>query len=83
MPPPPDRKIEIAIAFGKALRVARVKAGASQEGLALDCDLDRTYISQLERGLRQPTLTTIVVIAERLGLAPDALVKRAILALQD
>jgi transcriptional regulator with XRE-family HTH domain len=43
-------------AFGEVLRDCRTKAGISQENLAFKVDLDRTYISLLERGLRQPTL---------------------------
>ena len=45
--------------FGKVLREMRDENQISQEKLAEYCDLDRTYISLLERGLRQPTITTI------------------------
>jgi len=46
----------------------------SQETLALDSNLDRTFISLLERGLRQPSLRTIIQLARSLGLAPEDLV---------
>ena len=45
----------------------------SQEALAFETDLDRTYISMLERGLRQPTLTTMLQISTALGISPTEL----------
>ncbi|MBP7509518.1 MAG: helix-turn-helix transcriptional regulator, partial [Prolixibacteraceae bacterium] len=39
------------------------------------CDLDRTYISLLERGLRQPTLTTIFKISSALKIRPSKLIE--------
>jgi transcriptional regulator with XRE-family HTH domain len=51
-------------AFGTVLRNLRTKAGLSQEGLALECGLDRSFISLLERGLRQPTLKTILQLID-------------------
>lgn len=56
--------------FGAVLKDVRTKKGVSQQALALDCDLDRTYISLLERGLRTPTLHTIFVLADQLGASP-------------
>ena len=55
--------------FGQELRKARNAAGISQEKLALQIGLDRTYISMLERGLRQPTLTTIFLLCPALNLS--------------
>ena len=55
--------------FGQELRKARNAAGISQEKLALQVGLDRTYISMLERGLRQPTLTTIFLLCPALNLS--------------
>ena len=63
-------------AFGEVLRDYRTKAGISQESLALKSDLDRTYISLLERGLRQPTLETLFRLAEVLEIAPATIVAR-------
>jgi transcriptional regulator with XRE-family HTH domain len=59
--------------FGAVLQKIRTKKGFSQERLALECELDRTFISMLERGLRQPSLTTIVKIATVLGIKPSKL----------
>ncbi len=62
--------------FGKELRKARTAVGISQEKLALKVGLDRTYISMLERGLRQPSLTTIFLLSPALGLRSVDLVAR-------
>lgn len=62
--------------FGKVLRTLREGTNLSQEKLAEYCDLDRTYISMLERGLRQPTITTLFKIADALDISPSELVKR-------
>ncbi|WOF72443.1 helix-turn-helix transcriptional regulator [Parvibaculaceae bacterium PLY_AMNH_Bact1] len=50
------------------LRKLRVKRGISQEALAVDADIDRTYVSRLERGLENPT----VAVLERLAGALSA-----------
>lgn len=61
--------------FGKVLRELREKNSLSQEKLAEFCDLDRTYISLLERGLRQPTLTTLFKLSSALKIKPSELVE--------
>lgn len=66
----------VALAFGNVLRSAREAAGLTQEMLAIRAKLDRTYPSLLERGLRSPTLSTLISLAPVLGIAPEALVKR-------
>ena len=62
-------------AFGRVLRDLRRQRGVSQEHLALECDLDRSYISILERGLHQPSLRTIFKLAESLAVTPSEIVK--------
>lgn len=62
--------------FGKVLRELRVSKGVSQEKLAEYCDLDRTYISLLERGLRQPTISTIFKLAKALKVTPADIIQR-------
>jgi transcriptional regulator with XRE-family HTH domain len=61
--------------FGQVLRELRESKKLSQEKLAEYCDLDRTYISLLERGLRQPTLTTIFRLSKVLGILPSQLIE--------
>jgi len=69
-------------AFGRAIRRTRDEQGLSQEALADACELDRTYISGIERGLRNPSLTNILRIAAALQTLPAELFARAE-ALQD
>jgi transcriptional regulator with XRE-family HTH domain len=63
-------------AFGLAIRAYRKEQGLTQEALAEDCTLDRTYVSMLERGLRSPSLRTIRAISERLGVSMTELIAR-------
>lgn len=56
--------------FGDRVRAARLALGLSQERLALDCGLDRTYISSLERGKRNVSLINIQKLADALGISP-------------
>lgn len=58
--------MEPAVAFGKVLRQLRNEAGLTQEKLGFEADLRRTYISILELGHQQPTLTTILKLAKAL-----------------
>jgi len=64
----------LAQAFGQVLRERRLAAGLSQEKLALEAGVDRTFVSLLERGGRQPTLSTLWRLAGALGIAPSELV---------
>ncbi len=64
-------------AFGEALRMQRNAVGLSQEGLALRAAVDRTFVSQIERGIRQPTITTLWKLAEALQVTPSSLVLKA------
>ena len=61
-------------AFGIVLKDARKKQGLSQEALALEANLQRNYISLIERGINQPTITTIFKLAAALGVKPSELV---------
>lgn len=56
--------------FARNLRSQRKRVGLSQEALGASCDLHRTEISLLERGKREPRLSTIVRLARGLGIAP-------------
>ena len=58
------------------LREIRNERGVSQERLALECDLDRTYISLIERGVQSPTIRTVAKLAEILATQPAVLVLR-------
>lgn len=58
--------MDLAITFGRVLRDLRKQAGLTQEQLGLEAELERNYISMLERGERQPTLTTLIKLARPL-----------------
>ena len=62
--------------FGKVLREEREANSISQEKLAEYSDLDRTYISLLERGLRQPTISTIFKLAKALNISASDFIKK-------
>ncbi|WP_041598579.1 helix-turn-helix domain-containing protein [Hahella chejuensis] len=63
-------------AFGLALKTARSSKGFTQEQLALNSNLDRTFISMLERGQRQPSLTSILSISESLNIPAYELIRQ-------
>ena len=68
---------QIQCAFGAVLRRLRTRAGLSQERMALGLGLDWTYISLLERGLRQPTLGTLFLLASTLRAGASEMVAAA------
>lgn len=61
--------------FGQVLRTLRKKQKMSQESLAFQSNLDRTYISMLERGVHQPTLSSLFALAGALNMKASDLVK--------
>lgn len=68
--------MDLAITFGRVLRDLRKQAGLTQEQLGFEAELERNYISMLERGERQPTLTTLIKLARPLQTSAAALVAR-------
>lgn len=60
-------------AFGARVRELRTERGWSQEDFAHRANLDRTYVSGIERGTRNPTLDIIHRLAETLDVSPSAL----------
>ncbi|MEK4078798.1 helix-turn-helix domain-containing protein [Solibacillus sp. FSL K6-1126] len=64
------------------MRKHRKAANLSQEQLALQCELDRTYIGMLERAERQPSLNTIFIICDVLNIQPNIIVKEVELMLE-
>ena len=55
--------------FGQVLRQLRNERKLSQEALAFDSGVDRTFISDMERGVKQPTITTIYRLARALSIS--------------
>jgi transcriptional regulator with XRE-family HTH domain len=56
------------VAFGLRLRALRTDRGWSQEEFAHRAELDRTYVSGVERGVRNPTLDVITRLAQTLDV---------------
>ena len=69
----PEDSSKPPVAFGKVLRTMRLKAGMSQETLALESSVQRQFISLLERGQNQPTISTIFRLASALQTRPSEL----------
>lgn len=61
------------VPFGQGIRARRETLGISQERLAERCGFDRTYISMLERGTRNPSLLNVVKLAKGLGTSVSEL----------
>jgi transcriptional regulator with XRE-family HTH domain len=66
------------MAFGRALVELRKAAGLTQDSLAERADLDRTFVSLLERGLRSPSFDTLLSLGRGLSIPAPDLVARAI-----
>lgn len=66
---------DIGQIFGTVLRQYRSARNISQEELAFQAGVDRTFVSRLERGIRQPTITTLIGIGQALGVSAADLVR--------
>jgi transcriptional regulator with XRE-family HTH domain len=62
-------KISILIRFGQTVRKRRMELDLSQEGLAERADLHRTYIADIERGVRNLSLRNIEKLAQALDMS--------------
>lgn len=58
-------------AFGRVLRRVRKHAGLSQEKLALESEIERNYVSLIERGINQPSVRIIFKLCIALELKPS------------
>jgi len=66
-----DKSKEMA-AFGRALYSLRIQNGLSQEELAFESDIDRSYVSMLERGEKEPCLVVLFKLSRALKTSlPD------------
>mgnify|MGYP001335439110 CR=1 FL=1 len=63
--------------FGPALRKARTECGLSQEELAFRSEVHRTYISEIERGVKNPSLLTVERLAHAMKIKVSTLIKQA------
>lgn len=60
---------QLQLKFGEKVRKERMKRGLSQEKLGFETGLDRTYISGIERGERNPSLNNIGKLAKALKVS--------------
>jgi transcriptional regulator with XRE-family HTH domain len=68
--------LAIEVIFGNILRKFREQIGISQEELAFRSNLDRSYISLLERGRRKPTINTLFALAEQFKVPPSEMIRQ-------
>lgn len=61
--------------LGLNVRALRGERGLSQEELAFECRLHRTYVSGVERGIRNPTVTVVEKIARALKVPASKLLE--------
>jgi transcriptional regulator with XRE-family HTH domain len=66
---------KILLAFGRNVARIRTEKEFSQDKLAEKADLDRTYLSGIERGVRNPGIKVVIRIARALGVTVDQLCK--------
>jgi transcriptional regulator with XRE-family HTH domain len=76
-PSPKHAGNEVLVDLGMAIRAARTELGLSQEALAVDAELDRSYVGGIERGEHNLTLINLQKIANALGSKPSVLLKAA------
>ncbi|MEP2827820.1 helix-turn-helix transcriptional regulator [Parvibaculum sp.] len=74
---PPIVLMEIRRRLGLNVQRLRRDKGWSQEEFAFECGLHRTYVSGIERGVRNPTVTILEKIAKALGVSPGTLLENA------
>jgi transcriptional regulator with XRE-family HTH domain len=63
--------------FGAALRRLRLAAGMTQEQLGLEAGIQRNFVSLIETGQNQPTISTVAKLARALGMKASELVAAA------
>lgn len=66
-PPTPAIPSPISMAIGRRIKECRHEVGKSQETLAFEAQVDRTYISAIERGKSNPSIETVANICSALG----------------
>lgn len=67
------RSVDIRVRLGRNVRSLREERGWSQEDYADRADIHRTYVSDIERGRRNPTATVIEKLAKPFEIAPGRL----------
>lgn len=65
--------MDAVVLLGLNVRKYRKQRGMTQEGLGLDTEMERSYVSDLERGTRNPSVRAVERLAKALGVAPHVL----------
>lgn len=75
----PPRRVspQPQVALGQAIRAIRTERGYSQERIALDADMEPSWMSHIEAGRRNPSWGTVQRIAKALGVRVSDLAVRA------
>ena len=76
-PSPKHAGNEVLVDLGVAIRSARTELGLSQEVLAVDAELDRSYVGGIERGEHNMTLINLYKLATALNIKPSKLLQIA------
>lgn len=67
--------MDLVVTLGRNIRRLRKDAGLSQEQLAFDAGIKRSYLSDMERGVRNPTVRAVGRIAAALNVSPADLLR--------
>tara|TARA_R110002096_G_scaffold257381_1_gene450745 strand:+ start:67342 stop:67554 length:213 start_codon:yes stop_codon:yes gene_type:complete len=65
--------MDIKKKFGQNVKRLRLMKNLSQEKFAFEADIHRTYVSDVERGIRNPTITVVEKLAKALNVTPGEL----------
>lgn len=69
-------KKDLPAVFGEVLKAYREQRGLSQQALADYAEMDRAYISKLERGVSVPSIVTIFKLADILEVKPQEFIQK-------
>ena len=75
--PHPPKTTRFLLALGAAVREQRERLGWSQEELGFEAEIDRTYVSGIERGVRNPTVANLLKLCSALGVKPSQVLRGA------
>lgn len=67
--------MDVVQLLGRNVRKHRKLKGMTQEQLALETEMERSYVSDLERGTRNPSVRALGRLADALSIKPDELLK--------
>ncbi|WP_395623532.1 helix-turn-helix domain-containing protein [Sphingomonas daechungensis] len=69
--------MDVVVLLGRNVRLQREARGLSQEALAFEAGMKRSYLSELERGLRNPSVHALGRLASALGIEPATLLRES------